>query len=161
MTTPPDRCMGASDFQIEWSPTNKMTETLQWTYQQSKFEVHVVMLEKVELNDIMTHCLAVLHEIDGQVGLDSKERRVTSYLQVLPRTMSMALQAYWKQVVQEFGKANEDATISTIDAFNSILKNFFASHSTDDDRHDLIKSLQSAIKPNNMKVQTFFIGSKN
>jgi hypothetical protein len=70
--------------------------------------------------------------------------------------MSMALQAYWKQVVQEFDKANEDAPISTIDAFNSILKNFFAGHLTDDNRCNFIKSLRSAIKPNNMKVQTFF-----
>jgi hypothetical protein len=115
----------------------------------------MVLLEKVELNDIVTHCLGVLHKIDGQVGLDSKERRVTSYLQVLPQTMSMALQSYWKQVAQEFEETNEDP-VSTLKECNSVLKNFFAGHSTDNDCHDLIESLQSTSKPDNMKVQTFF-----
>jgi hypothetical protein len=110
----------------------------------------------VKLNDIVTHCLGVLHKIDGQMGLDSKERHVTSYLQILPQTMSMVLQAYWKQVVQEFEEDNEDVTIATVSTFNSILKNFFAGHLTDDDCHDLIEGLQSAIRPDNMKVQMFF-----
>jgi hypothetical protein len=144
--------MGALDFQIDWTPTTKTTETLQWTHQKSKFEIHVVLLDQVELHDIVTHCLGVLHKIDGQVGFDDEERRVTSYLQVLPCTMSMVLQAYWKQILQEFEEANDGATISTVDTFNSVLKHFFAGHSTDDDRHDLIESLRSAIKPENMKV---------
>jgi hypothetical protein len=156
MTTPPERHMGASDFQIDWTPTTKTTKTLRWTCQKSKFEIHVVLLDQVKLNDIVTHCLGVLHKIDGQVGFDNKERRVTSYLQVLPCTMSMALQAYWKQVLQEFEEANDNTPISTVDTFNLVLKNFFAGHSTDDNHHDLIESLRSAIKPENMKVQTFF-----
>jgi hypothetical protein len=67
----------------------------------------VVLLEKVELNDIVLHCLGIPHKSDGQVGLDSKDQQATSYLQVLPRTMSMALQANWKQVVQEYDKVNQ------------------------------------------------------
>jgi hypothetical protein len=155
MTTPPEQCMGALDFKIEWLPTTKTTETLHWTYQQSKFEIHVVLLEKVELNNIVTHCLGVLHKIDGPVGLDSKEQHVTSYLQVLPCTMCMPLQAYWKQVVQEFDETNEE-TIATLANFNTVLKTFFAGHSTDNNCHNLIKSLRSAIKPDAMKVQMFF-----
>jgi hypothetical protein len=73
MTIPPEQHMGASDFKIEWEPTTKTTETLRWTHQQSKYEIHVVLLEKVELSDILPHCLRVLHKIDGQVGLDIKE----------------------------------------------------------------------------------------
>jgi hypothetical protein len=69
--------------------------------------------------------------------------------------MSMLLQAYWKQVVQEFDKTNEE-TIATLANFNAVLKTFFAGHSTDDNCHNLIESLQSAIKPDAMKVQTFF-----
>jgi hypothetical protein len=81
MTTPPERRMGASDFTIKWTPTTKMTETLCWTHQKAKFEIHVVLLEKVELNNIIPHCLGILHKIDGQVGLDSEEQQITSYLQ--------------------------------------------------------------------------------
>jgi hypothetical protein len=148
--------MGVSDFKIEWAPATKTTETLRWTIQRSKFEIHVVMLDQVELNDIVPHCLGVLHKIDGQVGLDDDDRRVTSYLQVLPRTMSMLLQAYWKQVLADYDETHED-TITTIDDFNVALRAFFAGHATKDDRHDLLKSPRSASKPETMKVQTFFL----
>jgi hypothetical protein len=160
MTTPPEQQMGASDFKIEWTPATKTTETLQWTIQHSKFEIHVVMLEQVELNDIDPHCLGVLHKIDSQVGLDSDNRRVTSYLQVLSQTMSMLLQSYWKQVLTDYNKTHED-TITTINNINAALQAFFAGHATEDDCHDLLKSLQLASKPKTMKVQTFFYHIKS
>jgi hypothetical protein len=69
--------------------------------------------------------------------------------------MSMALQAYWKQVVKEYHKAHED-TITTLDDFDLVLRTFFAGHATEIDCHDLLESLHSAIKPKTMKVQTFF-----
>jgi hypothetical protein len=155
MTTPPERRMGALDFKIEWEPTTKTTETLWWTHQQSKYEIHMVLLEKVESSDILPHCLGVLHKIDGQVGLDIKEQQIASYLQVLPRTMSMALQLYWKQVVQEYDELNADP-ITNLNEFNSVSKTFFAGHSTEDNRHNLLESLQSSSKPDAMKVQTSF-----
>jgi hypothetical protein len=155
MTTPPERQMGASDFKIEWAPATKTTETLRWSIQRSKFEIHVIMLEQVELNDIVPHCLGMLHKIDGQVGLDNDHRRVTSYLQVLPRTMSMPLQAYWKQVLMDYDETHED-TITTNNDFNAALRAFFAGHATEDDRYDLVESLRSASKPETMKFQTFF-----
>jgi hypothetical protein len=112
--------MGASDFKIEWTPAMKTTETLPWRIQQSKFEIHVVMLEQVELNDIVPHCLGMLDKIDGQAGLDSDDQCVTSYLQVLPQTMSMPLQSYWKQVLTDYDETHED-TITTIDDLNAAL----------------------------------------
>jgi hypothetical protein len=139
MTMPPERHMGASDFKIEWEPMIKTTETLRWMHQWAKYEIHVVLLEKVELCDILPHCLGVLHKIDGQVGLEIEEQRITSYLQVLPRTMSMALQSYWKQVLQEYDEMNADP-ITNLEEFNTVLKTFFARHSTEDD-HDLLESL--------------------
>jgi hypothetical protein len=75
---PPERRMGASDFKIEWEPMVKTTETLRWTHQQAKYEIHVVLLEKVELCDILPLCLGVLHKLDGQVGLEIEERRILS-----------------------------------------------------------------------------------
>jgi hypothetical protein len=145
---------GALDFKIEWEPTTKMTETLWWTHQQSKYEIHVVLLEKVELSYILPHCLRVLHKI-GQVGLDIKEQQIASYLQVLPRTMSMTLQSYWKQVIQEYDEFNADP-ITNLDKFNSVLKTFSAGHSTEDNHHDLLESLRSSSKPDSMKVQKYF-----
>jgi hypothetical protein len=141
--------MGASNFKIEWIPATKTTETLRWSIQHSKFEIHVIMLEQVELSDIVPHCLGVLHKIDRQVGLDDDDQHVTSYLQVLPQTMSIPLQAYWKQVIMDYNETHED-TITTIDDFNAALQ------ATEDDCHDLLESLRSASKPEMMKVQTFF-----
>jgi hypothetical protein len=106
--------MGASNFKIEWTPATKTTETLLWTIQRSKLEIHVVMLEQVELNDIVPHCLGVLHKIDSQVGLDSDDQRVRFYLQVLPQTMSMLLQSYWKQVLTDYDKTHEDYELSLL-----------------------------------------------
>jgi hypothetical protein len=155
MTTLLERRMGASDFKIEWEPMIKTMETLCWTHQQAKYEIHMVLLEKVELCDILPHCLGVLHKIDRQVGLEIEEQRITSYLQVLPRTMSMALQSYWNQVLQEYEELNPNP-ITNLEEFNTVLKTFFAGHSTEDDCHDLLESLQSSNKPCSMKVQTYF-----
>jgi hypothetical protein len=140
MTAPPERSMGALDFKIEFEPTIKTTETLLWTHQRAKYKIHVVLLEIVEQCDILPHCLGVLHKIDRQVGLDIEEWQIASYLQVLPRTMSMVLQSYWKQVIQEYDELNANP-ITNLDEFNLALKTFFAGHSTEDDRHDLLESL--------------------
>jgi hypothetical protein len=69
--------------------------------------------------------------------------------------MSMALQSYWKQVLQEYDELKANP-ITNLDEFNSVLKTFFAGHSTEDDRHNLLESLQSSSKPDLMKVQTYF-----
>jgi hypothetical protein len=82
MITLPEQCMGDLDFKIKWEPMLKTTESLHWTHQQVKYKIHVVLLEKVALCNILPHCLGVLHKIDGQV----EEQYITSYLQVLPRT---------------------------------------------------------------------------
>jgi hypothetical protein len=140
MTMLPERCMGASDLKIEWEPMVKTTEILCWTHQQAKYEIHMVLLEKVGLCDILTHCLGDLHKIVRQVGLDIEERHIASYLQVLPRTMPMALLSYWKQVLQEYDELNANP-ITNLDEFNLVLKTFFAGHSTEDDCHDLLESL--------------------
>jgi hypothetical protein len=85
----------------------------------------MVLLEMVELSNILPHCLGVLHMIDRQVGLNIEEQHIASYLQVMPRTMSMALQSYWKQVIQEYDELNADP-ITSLDEFNLVLKIFFA-----------------------------------
>jgi hypothetical protein len=64
----------------------------------------------------------------------------------------MAPQLYWKQ---EYDELNVDL-ITNLDEFNLVLKTFFAGHSTEDDRHDLLESLRSSSKPDPMKVQTYF-----
>jgi hypothetical protein len=74
----------------QWSPT------LHWAFQKAKFEIHVTLCERVELNYIITHCLGVLQRIDRQVGMDNEAPTYKS----LPRTMSMTLQAGCSRVLQ-------------------------------------------------------------
>jgi hypothetical protein len=67
--------------------------------------------------------------------------------------MSMALLSYWKQVIQEYDELKADP-ITNLEF--SVLKTFLAGHSMEDDRHNLLESLQSSSKPDSMKVQTYF-----
>jgi hypothetical protein len=69
--------------------------------------------------------------------------------------MSMALQLYWKQIIQEYDELNADP-ITNLEEFHLVLKTFFAGHSTEDNCHNLLESLQSSSKPDLMKVQTYF-----
>jgi hypothetical protein len=74
---------------------------------------------------------------------------------VIPRTLSIPLVGVWNQVVTEHTVANEDET-ETLATFAQLLKAFFACHSTEDDRHELVSFIRYASKPDDMKVQTFF-----
>jgi hypothetical protein len=65
------------------------------------------------------------------------------------------LYSFGYQVVTEHTAANEDET-ETLATFAQLLKAFFACHSTEDDRHELVSFIRYASKPDDMKVQTFF-----
>jgi hypothetical protein len=49
----------------------------------------------------------VIHKIDRQVG-DHDNKKLQSYKQVLPRTLSIPLVGVWEQVVMEYKQANLD-----------------------------------------------------
>jgi hypothetical protein len=144
-----------SEFQIDWSPAKKTSETIKWTIAKEKFEIHHGLCNRFELHEIIPHCLTVMHKIDGQVG-DSDTEKFQSYKSIMPRTLSIPLARVWKQVVVEYELDNpdEDDSVST---FKELLKAFFAAHSTEDDRHELFSVIRYAVKPEGMKVQPFFI----
>jgi hypothetical protein len=58
----------ASAFTLEWVDAAKTTETIKWSINKEKYEIYHGLCTKLELIDIMTHCLMVVHKIDGQVG---------------------------------------------------------------------------------------------
>jgi hypothetical protein len=64
----PEPCGTALAFTIDWVSTTKTTETIKWVINEEKFEIYCGLCTKFELIDIMTHCLTVVHKIDGQVG---------------------------------------------------------------------------------------------
>jgi hypothetical protein len=144
----------ASAFTLDWVEATKTSETIKWALHKEKFEIHQGLCTKFELIDIMTHCLTVVHKIDGQVG-ENYVKKLQSYKQVMPRTLSIPLVGVWNQVVTEYEAAHEDES-ETLGTFAHMLKAFFACHSTDDDRHELVSFIRYASKPEHMKVQTFF-----
>jgi hypothetical protein len=96
----------------------------------------------------------VIHKIDGQVG-DHENKKLQSYKQVMPRTLSLPLVAVWEQVVTEYNEENP-VEVGSLGTFAKTLKKFFACHSTKDNRHKLASVIRFAIKPEAMKVQPLF-----
>jgi dolichyl-phosphate-mannose--protein O-mannosyl transferase len=58
----------ASAFTLDWVAAAKTTETIKWAINKEKYEIYHGLCTKFELIDIMTHCLMVVHKIDGQVS---------------------------------------------------------------------------------------------
>jgi hypothetical protein len=112
-----------------------------------KYKIHQTILEKVEIGDILTHCLQVVHKIKIKVG-NNEKKLAKSYMQVLLCTFSLLLTATWDQVAEEFPLDKE-----TLDSFNILLHHFFEVHSTDDDQHDLLTQSRNARLPKQMKTQ--------
>jgi hypothetical protein len=96
-----------SEFNIEWTPVIKTSETIKWNISKEKFEIHQGLCTRFELHEIMPHCLMVIHKIDGQVG-DHENKKLQSYKQVMSRTLSLPLVAVWEQVVTEYNEENPD-----------------------------------------------------
>jgi hypothetical protein len=96
-------------------------ETIKWTINKEKYEIHHGLCTKFELNNIMTHCLMVVHKIDGLIG-DSDHKKLQSCKQMLPQTLSIPLVGVWDQIVTEYNKDESDSLAT----FAKLLKAFFA-----------------------------------
>jgi hypothetical protein len=59
-----------------------------------KYKIHHRLCMKFELSDIMTHCLMVVHKIDGQSS-ENDHKKLQSYKQVLLQTLSLPLVGVW------------------------------------------------------------------
>jgi hypothetical protein len=127
----PESCGNASAFMLDWVAATKTTETIKWAINKEKYKIYHGLCTKFELIDIMTHCLMVVHKIDGQVG-EHDSKKLQLYKQVISRTLSIPLVGVWNQVVTEHTTAHEDET-ETLATFAQLLKAFIACHSTEDD----------------------------
>jgi hypothetical protein len=132
----PQPCSNTSEFTINWTPANKTSETIKWTINKEKYEIYQGLCMQFKLHEILPHCLLLIHKIDGQVG-DHEHKKLQSYKQVLPRTLSIPLVGVWEQVVQEYNGANADK-VASLASFAKTLKAFITCHSTEDDQHELV-----------------------
>jgi maltooligosyltrehalose synthase len=80
-TTHHDRC-NESKFPIQVDNESGHPETIKWTIEKEKYKIHQTILEKVEIGDILTHCLQVVHKIKTKVG-NNEKKLIKSYMQVL------------------------------------------------------------------------------
>jgi hypothetical protein len=83
--------MNQTEFPIQVDNESGHPETIKWTIKE-KYKVHLTILEKVEISDILTHCLQVVHKIITEVG-NNEKKLVKSYMQVLLCTFSILLTA--------------------------------------------------------------------
>jgi hypothetical protein len=139
-----------SKFNIDWTPASKTLETIKWVISKEKYRIYHGLCTRFILHEIIPHCLMVIHKIDGQVG-HHDNKKLQSYKQVLPRTLSIPLVGVWQQVVVEYNEANVDEDES-LASFAKTLKAFCACHSTEDDQHELVSVICYAQKPEHMKV---------
>jgi hypothetical protein len=102
------------EFNIDWTPATKTLETIKWVISKEKYEIYHGLCTRFELHEIILHCLMVIHKIDGQVG-DHDNKKLQSYKQVLPQTLSIPLVGVWEQMVVEYNEANldEDETLAS------------------------------------------------
>jgi hypothetical protein len=150
----PEPCSDTSEFTINRTLVNKTSEAIKWNINEERSEIYHGLCTRFELHEILPHCLLVIHKIDGQVG-DHIHKKLQSYNQVPPQTLSIPLVGVWEQVIQEYNKANADEAES-LASFAKTLKAFIACHSTEDDQHELVSVIRYASKPDNMKVWPFF-----
>jgi hypothetical protein len=66
----------------------------------------------------MTHCLTVVHKIDGPGN-----KKLQLYKQWIPQTLSIPLVRVWNQVVTEYTTDHKDET-ETLATFAQMLKSF-------------------------------------
>jgi hypothetical protein len=125
---------GAGSFPLLWDETARKQELIKWSTGTDKHEISMSILTKVDVPDIVAHVLSVMHKINLQV--EDEQDRYSSYVLVLPRTLSIPLLAAWNHVNKKHPKV-----AATVQGFEKMIKYFIKAHATDADRHDLLAQL--------------------
>ena len=114
-------------------------EAIKWQIDGSRYKIHAIILEDMELEALLPHCLEVRKKV---LSVTSEEaHQGPSHFRVFPRTISTVLQSIWDVIIDQ-GDFNEDQ-----DGFDEALQMFVASHCTAEDRHELVQQLRHPHKP--------------
>jgi hypothetical protein len=124
--------------------TSDHVECLKWSHGDTKYEIFISILDNLELMFLSPHCLDAKEKIEQVV---SDAHLSQALFRVFPRTVSTVLRTIWDIMLQDQQPAETEA------AFDLCLRSFIDSHSTTDDRHDLINQLHQAHKPREILVQ--------
>jgi transposase InsO family protein len=122
---------------------------LKWIGNGTKYEFHLPKLFSRSIDAVVAHCIEVKDTIEGE--LPDEELYAQAFFNVFPRTLSKLLKQEWKQLEGE----SEFADYSVND-FEELLMEFVASHSSEQDRFDLVNQLRQPTKPPSQSVQSFY-----
>jgi hypothetical protein len=130
-----------STLLIPWKKptTTSHVETIKWSHGNSKYEIYVPVLEDLELMVLVPHCLDVKAKIEQVVSNNAHVG--PSLFRVFPRTISFVLRTIWDLII------NDEQPPETVAGFDTCIRSFIASHSTAEDRDELVSQLRSPHKP--------------
>jgi hypothetical protein len=118
-------------FELEPISTGERDTTVKWSIGNTKYKIHIPVLNRYELGNIVHHCMLVKHKINQEVG--TVKNRYRSYVSVFQRMLSLALVSIWDNILTDYPVNINDP--------NAIQADFIC-HS---------------MKPKKMKVQVFYI----
>jgi hypothetical protein len=139
-----------STLLIPWekSKIKEHAETIKWSRGNTKYEIYIPVLEDLELMFLLPHCLDAKEKIEQVV---SDLHLGSALFQVFPPTISTVLKTIWVTII------HDEHPAETAEAFNQCLRTFIGSHSTEEDRHDLVTQLRAPRKPHaGISVQSFY-----
>jgi hypothetical protein len=137
---------------MPWAKTKSESyaESIKWNQGNARYEIHSQILEDMDLDVLVPHCLEVRRKIQAVTNVEA--HLGSAYFRVFPRTLSTVLQssAIWDVIVEA------DNPDESQDGFDATLQTFIASHCTAEDRHELVQQLCHPHKPRELNVQTFY-----
>jgi len=123
-------------------------ETIKWTHTHnqinSRYEINIPILDSLEPQDVLTHCLNVISKVETATAAEDAIRAY-AFFNVFPRTLSTVIQPTWQQVIDD---AADDDNVQHDqehrEHFDSCLMEFIACHMTADDTYEFKQLLQEA-----------------
>jgi hypothetical protein len=64
--------MSGNNFELELAPSRDCETTIKWKVGQDKYEIHVAVLTRTDLRQLVQYCLLVMHKINQEVGSDAR-----------------------------------------------------------------------------------------
>ena len=148
----------AATFSIKLPTREGVVETIKWSEAGSHYEIHMPILDSLELSKVVPHCMEFRDAI--ATAVDNAAYLGPSLYRVFPRTLSSVLRTVWDQL-------NADATINpavdnseTSDHFDDRVREFIAVYSTEADRYDLVQLMRSTKKPMEVSIRALFFRLK-
>ena len=132
-------------FNMNDDASSKPKQTLKWNINNTRYEVSTTILDSVEIQELLPHCVEWRDQILSRTVFTEAHKAHSLYMN-FGRTLSSTLHNTWSQLLED---ANNDPNVDnteTVAHFDVHLKEFMAKFFTADDRPDFVKHLRTAKK---------------